>query len=67
MKERRLYPGDVEYECTFYTQKPTEKMARREVRVEKRRRKAFIKIQLNGPSTVDDDDRWDDFWLTIDE
>jgi hypothetical protein len=34
---------------------------------EKKRRKAFIKVQLNGPSTIDEDDRWDDLWLTIDE
>jgi hypothetical protein len=51
---RRLYLSYVQYECTSYSQKAAGKRARRVTRVEKRRRKAFIKAQQNGPSTIDD-------------
>jgi hypothetical protein len=62
---RHLFPGDVEYKRTFYAQKAAQKRARR---TEKRRRKAFIEAQLNGPSMIgDDNDRWDDLFFTTDE
>jgi hypothetical protein len=65
---RCLFPRDVEYECTFYTQKAAEKRAERVAWAEKRRRKTFIEAQLNGPSTIDDDDdRWDNLFLTTKE
>jgi hypothetical protein len=60
----RLCPGDVEYEHTFYALKTTEERARWAARAEKRRKKAFIEAQLNGPSMVPGDDRWDGLWLT---
>jgi hypothetical protein len=60
-----LFPRDVKYERTFYTQKVAEKRAKRVAWAEKRRRKTFIEAQLNGQSTIDNDnDRWDNLFLT---
>jgi hypothetical protein len=60
----RLYPGDVETELQPWTQKKAERIARRR---EKRRRKAFIEAYLVDSSTIHDDERWDDLFLTSEE
>jgi hypothetical protein len=62
---RCLFPQDVQAEVEFYAMKRAE---RRAVRVDRRRRKAFIMAQINGPQTIPDDDpRWDDMWTDSDE
>jgi hypothetical protein len=61
----RLYPGDVETELQSWTQKKAERIARR--REKRRRRKAFIEAYLVDSSTIHDDERWDDLFLTSEE
>jgi hypothetical protein len=65
---RCLCPDDIECELTFDAQKAAKKRAMRGARAKKRRRKVFIEAQLNGPLTIPkNNDRWDNFWLTIEE
>ena len=62
---RRQFPQDVQAELNFYAQRRAEQRAARE---DRRRRKAFIDAQLDGPQTISDDDpRWDDMWLESDD
>jgi hypothetical protein len=62
---RRLFPRDVQAEVEFYVAKRAE---RRAARAGRRRRKAFIMAQIDGPQTIPDDDpRWDDMWTDSEE
>jgi hypothetical protein len=62
---RRLFPQDVQAEVKFYAAKRAE---RRVARADRRRCKAFIMAQIDGPQTIPDDDpRWDDMWTDSSE
>jgi hypothetical protein len=64
---RPLYPKDVEIELTLWERK-AEGRTMRTARAENRWRKAFIEAQLAGPSTLgDDDDGWEELFLTSEE
>jgi hypothetical protein len=65
---RRLYQADINYEVAFYLQKAVENRARRTRRANKRARKRFIEKQLDGQSTIPNDDaRWDDMLLITED
>jgi hypothetical protein len=62
---REMYPQDVDDELQFFAQRAAERKAEKE---DKARRKAFIKAQRAGPTTIsDNDDRWLDELLTTDK
>jgi hypothetical protein len=63
---RPLYPKDVETEMSLW-EKNAERRTMRVARAEKRRRKAFIVAQITGPMIGNDDDRWEELFLTSEE
>jgi hypothetical protein len=61
---RKNFPQDVADEMHFYAEKKAQREAEKAA---KKARKAFIMAQLEGETTISDDDpRWDDLWSTTD-
>jgi hypothetical protein len=60
---RENFPHDVVDENKFFKQQRAERKAEKQA---KRARKVFILVQMEGPSTIDDDDpRWAHLFSSI--